>query len=85
MVQEQDGNISVPANLSQAMETRARAGIEKQVREDMKANGSTQAIDQEIVYRMGGETEAIKSLSERELITAWKFKMSAGEYQKGKK
>jgi len=75
----------IPTNLPEAMEDRTRSEVEKQVRVDMAGNGSTQAVDQEIQYRMGGETEAIKALSEGELATAWKFKLSAGEYQKGKK
>jgi len=76
---------SIPTNLPQAMEARTRSEIEKQVRLDMAGNGSTQAVDTEIAYRMGGENEAIKALSEGELITAWKFGLSAGSYQKGKR
>jgi len=76
---------SMPKNLPQAMEDRTRGEVEKQVRVDMRGNGSTEAVDQEITYRMGGETEAIRALNEGELAAAWKFKMSAGEYQKGKR
>ena len=76
---------SIPENISQAMEERTRAEVERQTRSDMRNNGSTEAVDQEIVYRMGGESEAIRALSESELITAWKFKLSASEYQKGKR
>jgi len=76
--------MALPTNLPQAMEARTRSEVEKQVRVDMKNNGSIQAIDAEIQYRMVGEIAAVKDLSEAELTVAWKFGHSAGEYLKHK-
>jgi len=75
---------SIPGNIKEVMAERTRAEVGKQVRVDMKDNGSTEAVDREIVYRMSSETEAIKALSESELTVAWKFGHSAAEYLQSK-
>jgi len=74
----------VPTNIKEAMEQRARADVGKQVRADMASQGSTEAVDQEIAYRMVGETKAINALSEAELGVAWKFGHSAAQYLQSK-
>jgi len=83
--QEQDGGGSVPGNIGEALQARGLAEIAETTRKDMASNPSTQQVDAEIAYRQGHEAEAIKSLSEAEQTICWKFRMSAGEYVRGKK
>jgi len=75
---------SVPENITQAITERSASEIDQQTRQDMQGQPSQQAVEQEITYRQNLEQAAIRSLSEQELAVAWKFKMSAVEYAKGK-
>jgi len=75
----------VPTNVGQALAERLNPDIEKQARQDMRSNPSTEAVDQEIKYRTDQEAASIKQLSEAELGVCWKFKMSPSEYLKGKR
>ena len=76
---------STPGNIAQALEERGLAEIDKQTRRDMAGNPSTQVVDTEIKYRQETERRAVKELSQAEQTVAWKLKMSAAEYTKGKK
>jgi len=76
---------AIPQNIAQALEQRGLAEIEKQTRKDMAGNPSVEAVDNEIRYRQSAEREAVKALSQGEQTVAWKFRMSATEYSRGKK
>ena len=74
-----------PINLAAAIEQTLRPELEKQVRRDMRTEPSLEAVHREITYSWTRQADAMKRLTEQELIICWEYKIAPADYLTNKR
>ncbi len=76
---------ATPINLAAAIEETLRSELEKQVRWDMRAEPSIEAVHREITYSWTRQADAMKRLTDQELIICWEYKIAPANYLANKR
>ena len=76
---------ATPINLAAAIEETLRSELEKQVRWEMRAESSIEMVHREITYKWTRQADAMKRLTEQELIICWEYKIAPADYLANKR
>ena len=76
---------ATPVNPVAAIEQTLRPELEKQIRWDMRSEPSIDAVHREITYSWTRQADAMKRLTEQELIICWEYKIAPADYLTNKR